>query len=270
MRRRQPLSLLDLRIPILHVLVAALAVLVGIPSRSLAQSADVLVLEVMRARPAGDDMACDDRTTISGFVNGALRSQTLEEAIVATPRRGRGVIDLDSGYRELVRVNGKPLASNRADGSTANRTDGGAWLGSTSGWVFSARNSFDFKTAGLEMLKGAADKLLVLQFERKKGSAASWFVPDSGKLWIHPVSKRIFRFEIEDNDLTPMLAREARRTIVEDFGSFSIDGEERWLVKARTLDLYPNTSMQKNFTKTHSEYSNCRRFSVSSAIKPVR
>lgn len=193
-----------------------LALFIVFHFRALAQSPDVTVQQAMRASAApGLDMVCDERSTILSFVNGSLRSQELQEAIVSTPRRGQGTIALDTSYRELLRVNGKPVSSARGrDSSTANMTTGGAWLGSTSGWVFSHRSSFDFKTGGLEKPNGLTESLLVLQFERKKGSEDPWFVPDSGTLWLDPNSKRLVRLEIHDKSLAPMLAREAARTII--------------------------------------------------------
>jgi hypothetical protein len=254
-----------------YLFAAALAMLVVFSVEGLAQSPDMIVTQARRASaPPGIDMVCDERSTISNFVNGVEKSKELQEAIVSTPRRGQGVIDLNSSFRQLLRVNGKPVSTDRiGQGSTPDMTTGGIWLGSTSGWVFSQRNSFEFKMVSPSKLSGGSEDLLVLQFDRREGSEIPWFVPDSGKFWLDPGSKRLVRMEIHDQNLTPMLNKEAARTIIEEFGSFIIDGKEGWLVKTRTLEYYPNRSVQ-TFTKTRSEFDKCRKFTVSSAIRPQR
>lgn len=254
-----------------YLLAAALAMFVVFSVEGLSQSPDMIVTQARRASaPPGIDMVCDERSSISTYVNGVEKSQELQEAIVSTPRRGQGVIDLNSSFRQLLRVNGKPVSTDRTgQGPTPDMTTGGIWLGSTSGWVFSQRTSFQFKMVSPSKLVGASEDLLVLQFDRKEGSEAPWFVPDSGKFWLDSGSKRLIRMEIHDQNLAPMLNKEAARTIVEEFGSFMIDGKEGWLVKTRTLEYYPNRSVQ-TFTRTRSEFDKCRKFTVSSTIRPQR
>jgi hypothetical protein len=218
------------------------------------------------------NLVCDDRTTVSSFVNGELRSQHVYEASVASavlreengiivgPRPMR-VIDVNSGYREVLSIDGKPVP----EGSRS-MTIGG--LGSVAGFLF-GRPYFNVKTSGMETLSDKSGAKLILEFERKQGMEAPWFTPDFGKAWIDTESMRIARVEIRDRDLTPMLSQDAERFIVDDFGSFNIDGEQRWLVKTTTIDHFPNKAI-RNFTRTHSEFSNCRRFDVSSTIKPIQ
>ena len=81
-----------------------------------------------------------------------------------------------------------------------------------------------------------------------------------GKAWIDSNTMQVLRLEIEEDN--PLVAVNGPTKVAADYGSVNISGKPFWL-----LTRFVQIAVHGEQT---GEYSGCRKFEVTSEIRPVR
>ena len=137
------------------------------------------------------------------------------------------------------------------------------------------RASTNYKLARRQNLRGVS--AYVIEFETREGASAlnrggtltGTGVPDSlppphtmnGKSWVDPNSMQVLRIELSEH-----IGEEQTDTAV-DYGAVNIDGRVYWLL---TKLSKKNPGAGTFGGESAAEYSECRRFEVTSQIRPVQ
>jgi hypothetical protein len=108
----------------------------------------------------------------------------------------------------------------------------------------------------------------VIEFENRKGTSASTRggplvglrdtrIPMNGKGWVDPSSMQVLRIEMSEDPSAP-----GKEDTVLDYGAVVIDGKAYWLLN--------RLSKKNDAIEWTVEYTECRKFEVTTEIRPVQ
>jgi hypothetical protein len=212
------------------------------------------------------DFVCDERVTSRRITNGKVDRETITESHFAgVQQKTRGMNF--SEKREVVSINGAPVSKGR--GLSGPFIFGGGFS-SVLNQTFSMKYVpfHNYKFAGSETLEDRP--VIVIEFATKEGQDALWFdfggkalvEKDTGKAWVDPQSMQLLRLERRYLNCPSGYGQLLAQV---DYGSVSIAGKAFWMPKSVRAESGKKDS---NRVATYlAEYSNYRRFDVSSGIK---
>ena len=203
------------------------------------------------------DITCKEKLTLRP-PNPSLGSYSHEALITTSRFPGRGQVYFRVS-RQVTSAKGRPSAPiNRIQNQLADLT---------LAFGPSSRSSTNYRFARRQNLQGVP--AYVIEFETRKGASSSnrggtvTGLGDprqtvKGKGWVDSISMQVLRIEVSER----YSSEGASEDTVLDYRPVNIDGKTYWLLT--------KLSKKNGYSQWAAEYSECRKFEVTSQIRPVQ
>jgi hypothetical protein len=203
------------------------------------------------------DITCKEKLTLR-WPNPRLGSYSHEALMTTSRMAGRGQVYFRVS-RQVISAKGTPSPTiNRIQNLLANVT---LAFGPAS------RSSTNYKFTGRQNLQGVP--AYVIEFETRKGASSSnrggtlTGLGDprqtvKGKGWVDSTSMQVVRIEVSER----YSSEGGTEDTVLDYAPVNIDGKTYWLLT--------KLSKKAGYSQWAAEYSECRKFEVTSQIRPVQ